>query len=272
MVLRHASHFESKRWQLRPSFRVASPLHCLRPANYHANTNSSHAPNRSRPDTCTSLKTLTFAALVAFFHVVQVSTIPPAWRTPYTIMCVLGLVPLVVSFIRGQTKTATLLLQFALILSVYEAVNLGRVVFHASTLSSFSLKPIDAPLETEPGTNSPHVFLLVFDEFSLVQIMKDELLDPDIIPNLAEFSGTATWYRKAVTNHGMTAPAIAALLTGRKEVGSFQQEFLERPTTHHLFSGAAKTHDVYISGIALPYCLAFNAYVSVKRHMLRHQK
>jgi Sulfatase len=211
---------------------------------------------------CYSLNTFTVVALIFFFSAIQVATVTKAWRTPYVILCVFFLLFLFWSFFRKGKQAAHLFLMFALVLSLYESVNLVRIVSRDIALSSLGSRPVEAPPQKRPGTNLPHVFVLLFDELSLVHVLKDELLDRDVIPNLTQFSGSATWYRKAVTPYAFTSYAIPALLTGRIDVGTFRQAFLEQTTNPHLFRVAATTHDIYISGYYSPYCEAFRVYVS----------
>jgi len=209
-----------------------------------------------------SLNTFTVVALIFFLNAIQAVTIPKAWRTPYAILCVFFFLFLFWSFVRKGKQASYLFLMFALVLSLYESVNLVRIVSRDIALSSLGPRSVEAPPQKRPGANLPHVFVLVFDELSLAAVIKDELFDRDIIPNLTRFSGSATWYRKAVTPYAFTSYAIPALLTGRKGAGTFRHAFFEQTANHHLFRVAAATHDVYISGYYLPYCAAFRAYAS----------
>ena len=209
-----------------------------------------------------SLYLCTAAALVFFFCTIQVSgMIPRAWIAPYVIACALGLTLLTYSFVRKGTQVAQELLLVALVLSLYESVNLGRIVFRETAWSAQSSTAMEVPPKKRAVTRSPHVFVVVFDELSLVHVLRDELLDDGLIPNLAEFARSAGWYRQAVTPYAMTEYAIPALLTGREGVGTFREAFFRRTTTDHLFNLAAATHDVYISGFYVPYCPAFQHYV-----------
>lgn len=207
-----------------------------------------------------TLKALTVAALIALLNVIQKTTIPSSWNTVYVIICVIGLLALVLVLVRGQREIVKLILMFALILSLYEVVNLVRIVIQANRLSPIGPNAAASPHLGHPVGSLPHAFLLVFDEFSLIQVLKDELLDRRIIPNLAEFSEAATWYRQAITLYASTGHAIPSLLTGRTDVGDFVEEIKESKNDH-LFYVVSKTHDLYISGYALPYCMAFQAYV-----------
>jgi len=218
---------------------------------------------------CYSLNTFTVVSLIVFLNAIQATTIPKAWRTPYVLMCVMTFLLLFFSFFRKGKQTSHLFLMFALMLSLYESVNLVRIVSRDIALSSLGSRSAEVPPQKRPGTNLPHVFVLVFDELSLVHVLKDELLDRDIIPNLTQFSRSATWYRKAVTPYAFTTYAIPALLTGRKDAGTFRQAFLEQTANQHLFRVAATTHDIYISGFFSPYCEAFRVYVSGCQSLLQ---
>ena len=208
-----------------------------------------------------SLYTCIVAALVFFFCAVQVAGIPRAWVAPYVIACALWIFLLVYFFVRKGKQAAQVFLMFALVLSLYESVNLVRIVSRDIALPALGSRTPEVPPQKRPGTNLPHVFVLVFDELSLVHLLKDELLDHGVAPNLVEFARAAGWYRKAVTPYAFTEYAIPALLTGRKDVGKFSEAFFKQTTNDHLFSVATATHDVYISGFYVPYCQAFRIYV-----------
>ena len=207
------------------------------------------------------LNTFTCAALIVFFNAIQSSTIPSAWRTPYVILCVFFFLVLMWSSFRKGKQACHVFLMFALVLSLYESANLVRIVARNIDLSPLERGAVEASVSKHSGGNLPHVFVLIFDELSLVHVLKDDMLDREIVPNLAAFSGSATWYRKAVTPYAFTNYAIPALLTGLKDVGTFRQMFLVQTGNPHLFQQAARTHDVYISGYYLPYCEAFGVYV-----------
>jgi hypothetical protein len=216
-----------------------------------------------------SLYTFTMLALVFFFCTVQITTIPKAWVTPYVLACALWLLVLVYLFSRIGKQAAQAFLMFALVLTLYESANLVRIVSKETVLSSLGSRSAEVPPQKRPGTNLPHVFVLVFDELSLVHVLKDESLNQGVVPNLGEFAREAIWYRKAVTPYAFTEYAVPALLTGRKDLGTFQEVFLKQTTNDHLFSVAAATHDVYISGYFSPYCEAFRPYVRGCRSLLQ---
>jgi hypothetical protein len=215
-----------------------------------------------------SLYTCTVVALVFFFCAVQIDGIPRAWVAPYLIVCAFWIFILMYLFVRKGKQAAQVFLMFALVLSLYESVELARVVSRDIALSSLGSRTIEVPPQKRPGTNLPHVFVLVFDELSLLHVLKDQLLDHGVVPNLVEFARAARWYRKAVTPYAMTDYAIPSFLTGRKGVGKFREAFINQTTNDHLFSVAAATHDVYISGFFLPYCQTFRNYVRGCRSLI----
>ena len=215
-----------------------------------------------------SLNTLTVVSLIFFLSAIQAATIPRAWRTPYVILCLCFFLFLVWSFFRKGKQTAQVFLMFALLLSLYESANLVQIAWRDITLSPPERGAAEAAVPKPPGRMLPHIFVLIFDELSLVHVLKDDMLDPDIVPNLFRFSRSATWYREAVTPYANTAYAIPALLTGLKDAGTFHQTFFGHTVSPHLFHMAATTHDVYISGYYLPYCEAFVAYVKACQDML----
>jgi hypothetical protein len=64
--------------------------------------------------------------------------------------------------------------------------------------------------------SSTPVVLVVFDEFPLTSILKDqETIDARLYPNFASLSKTMTWYRNATTVTDFTSYAIPSILTGR---------------------------------------------------------
>ncbi len=64
--------------------------------------------------------------------------------------------------------------------------------------------------------NPPPIVMVVFDEFSLVSLLDDDLqIDPDRYPNFAAFTKSATWFKNTTTVSDTTMYAIPAILTGR---------------------------------------------------------
>lgn len=209
-----------------------------------------------------SLCVCTGAALAFFFSTVQVSgVIRRPWIAPYVIACALGLLLLMYVCVRKGAQVAQEFLLLALVVSLSESVNLGRIVDREMVWSSMEPRTMEVPQKKRTAANPSHVFVVVFDELSLVHFLKDEWLDDRLIPNLAEFARGARWYRQAVTPYAFTEYAIPVLLTCRQGLGTFREAFFQQKTTGHLFSLATPTHDVYISGFFLPYCPAFKLWV-----------
>ena len=208
------------------------------------------------------LKTLTGFAIGVFLHAIQISTIPSKWNTFYVILAIIVLLPLLYSFLRDHGEGAILVLQFALILSAYEAITLGRIVNQANDLSLVYSMGHEPTRKVSSQSKTPHIFLLVFDEYSLFHILSNELLDSKMVPNLTQFARSAIWYRNAVTYHEGTGKAISAILKGKKDVEEFNKEFIDQVDSGNLFERVSQTHDIYISGYAMPYCMAFKNYVS----------
>ncbi len=206
-----------------------------------------------------SLKGLALVSMVFFLHVIEITTIPKGARTIFVVLSILAVIISAVVFFRGRTQVVTLFLTFAFVLSLYEAVNFARIVLRAQGLSSDVVGAVEAPMKLS-GQHSNHIFIVVLDEFPLVQVLKDGLLDYERIPFLGKFAEKANWYRQAVASHDETQWAIPAMLLGRQNVGLFRQEFLEQSSATHLFQAAAETHDVYINGYAIEYCKAFHMY------------
>lgn len=207
-----------------------------------------------------SLNSFTVVSLFFFLNTIQSTTIPKFWRTPYTIFCILIFVVLVWSFVRTNKPVARLLLTFVLLLSAFELVNVGRIIFRNIDWVS-PARVVAASQGTASTKASPHIFVVVFDELSLNHISKDATLDPVVVHNLSAFSQSATWYRNAVTPYAATDYAIPAMLTGRNDAGTFRQAFRGGTVEPHLFQVAARTHEVYIRGYYMEYCRVFQAYL-----------
>ncbi len=186
------------------------------------------------------LNTLLIVVLISFLNAFQASSISKFWQFAFIIFCVIGIGAFIYILIRDDMKVPVLFLRFSLILVVYEIVNLGMIIQQSHAFSS-----------TKEIKSIPH------DKFALTQVLDGNQLSRQIVPNLEDFSQTATWHRNARTLKVMTEYAIPTLLLGTPNVGAFQEEFLERPPTNHLFKELAQTYHVYISGYALPYCKTF---------------
>ena len=202
-------------------------------------------------------KSLTAIGIVSFLHLIQLTMVPSGWRTLYVILCVVLLAPAVIGFLRGQKKTVILVHQFLFLLFVYEVFNFGRVILQAHE--------VEANLESthnrvEPvalDENGHHAFWIIFDEFSLVESLDGDKFDVNVVPNLATFSRTSTWYPQARTLFTSTERAIPALLLGKKDVTDFKREFLYDFNPQNYLSSIAQSMEVFILGNYVPYCHAF---------------
>ena len=203
-------------------------------------------------------KSLTVVGIVSFLHLIQLTMVPSGLRTLYVILCVVVLAPAVIGFLRGQKKTVILVHQFFFLLFLYETFNFGRVILQA--------QEVEAKIESTHSRAEPvaldedghHVFWIIFDEFSLVQSLERDKFDVNIVPNLATFSRTSTWYPYARTLFKSTERAIPALLLGKKDVTDFKGEFLYDFNSQNYLSSIAQNMEVFILGNYVPYCHAFH--------------
>ena len=202
-------------------------------------------------------KALSIVALVSFLHLIQLTTVPSSMNTLYVIVCVVVLAPAVIGFLRGQKKTVILVHQFFFILFLYEVLNFGRVILQARVLETNIESVHHGAGPVVLDEDGHHVFWIIFDEFSLVQSLERDKFDVNVVPNLATFSRTSTWYPHARTLYSMTEQAIPALLLGKKDVTDFKQQFLYDFDPHNHLSSIARKMEVFIFGYHLPYCLAF---------------
>ncbi len=202
-------------------------------------------------------KFLTAIGIVSFLHLIQLTMVPSGWRTLYVILCVVLLAPTVIGFLRGKKKTVILVHQFLFLLFLYEVFNFGRVILQAHE--------VEANLESTHNRVEPvaldedghHAFWIIFDEFSLVQSLEGDAFDVTVVPNLATFSRTSTWYPHARTLFKSTERAIPALLLGKKDVTDFKGEFLYDFNSQNHLSSIAQNMEVFILGNYVPYCHAF---------------
>ena len=193
-------------------------------------------------------KFLSIVALVSFLHVIQLTMVPPSANTLYVILCVVVLAPAVIGFLRGEKKTVILVHQFFFLLFLYEVLNFGRVILQAHE--------VEANMETTYNRLEPvalnedghHVFWIIFDEFSLVQSLERDTFDVTIVPNLATFSKTSTWYPQARTLSPWTKQAISILLLGKKDATNFMWEFLYDFDSQNYLSSIAQKMEVFIFG------------------------
>ena len=202
-------------------------------------------------------KFLTVIGIVSFLHLIQLTMVPSGWRTPYVIICVVVLAPAVIGFLRGQQKTVILVHQFMFLLFLYEVFNFGRVVLQARELEANIESTHDRVGPVALDENGHHVFWIIFDEFSLVQSLERDKFDVNLVPNLATFSRTSTWYPHARTLFKSTERAIPALLLGKKDVTDFKGEFLYGFNSQNYLSSMAQNMEVFILGNFVPYCHAF---------------
>ncbi len=94
----------------------------------------------------------------------------------------------------------------------------GAVVFPAAFAAQIWQSNTTALNTKSPVTvqNPAPVVLVVFDEFSGLTLMNDDLkFDAQRFPNMAELGQASTWYRNATTVHARTQMAVPAILTGR---------------------------------------------------------
>lgn len=202
-------------------------------------------------------KSLSIVALVSFLHVIQLTTVPSSANTLYVIVCIVVLAPAAIGFLRAEKKTVILVHQFFFLLFLYEILNFGRVMLQAHELEANIESTHNRAGQVALEEDGHHVFWLIFDEFSLVQSLERDHFDVNVVPNLATFSRTSTWYPHAQTLYSMTDQAIPALLLGKKDITDFKQQFLYDFNSQNYLSFIARKMEVFIFGYHLPYCLAF---------------
>ncbi len=202
-------------------------------------------------------KFLSIVALVPFLHVIQLTMVPPPWNTLYVIVCIVVLAPAVIGFLRGQKKTVILVHQFFFILFLYEVLNFGRMILQAHDLEANMESTHNREGRVALNEDGHHVFWILFDEFSLVRSLDRDKFDVNVVPNLAKFSRTSTWYPHARTLDPWTKRAIPILLLGNKDAKDFRRQFLYDFDSQNYLSSMAQTMEVFIIGKYLPYCHAF---------------
>lgn len=202
-------------------------------------------------------KSLTVIGIVSFLHLIQLTMVPSGWRTLYVILCVVVLAPAVIGFLQGQQKTVILVHQFFFLLFLYEVLNFGRVILQAHELEANVESTLNRERPVALNEDGHHVFWIIFDEFSLVYSLERENFDVNLVPNLAAFSRTSTWYPAARTLFKSTERAIPALLLGKKDVTDFKGEFLYGFNSQNYLSSMAQNMEVFILGNFVPYCHAF---------------
>lgn len=214
-------------------------------------------------------KFLSIVALVSFLHVIQLTTIPSSSNTLYVIVCIMVLAPAVIGFLRGQKKTVILVHQFFVLLFLYEVLNFGRIILQAQELEANIESAHHGEGPVALNEDGHHVFWIILDEFSLAQSLDRDRFDVNLVPNLAKFSRTSTWYPHARTLYSMTDQAIPALLLGKQDVTDFKRQFLYEFDSQNYLSLIARKMQVFIFGYRLPYCLAFQEVAERCRVFLR---
>ena len=202
-------------------------------------------------------KILSIVALVPFLHVIQLTMVPSSLNTLYVIGCIVVLAPAVIGFLRGQKKTVILVHQFMFLLFLYEVFNFGRVILQAHALAAKLESTYNKVGPVALDEDGHHVFWIIFDEFSLVQSLDRDKFDVNLVPNLATFSQTSTWYPGARTLSASTKRAIPILLLGRQDAEDFAWQFLYNFDSKNYLSSFAENMEVFIFGNYLPYCHAF---------------
>ena len=202
-------------------------------------------------------KTLSIVALVCFLHLIQLTMISSSSNTLYVIFCVVVLAPAVIGFLRGQKKTVILVHQFFFLLFLYEALNFGRIILQTNELQANMESAHNGAGHVTFEEDEHHVFWIIFDEFSLVQSLERDEFDVHVVPNLAKFSQTSTWYPHARTLNPLTDGAISILLSGKKDATDFKRQFLYDFDSQNYLSSIAQNMEVFIHGSYLPYCHAF---------------
>ena len=202
-------------------------------------------------------KFLSIMALASFLHLIQLTMVSSSSKTLYVIVCVVVLAPAVIGFLRGQQKTVILVHQFFFLLFLYEALNFGRIILQTNELQANMESTHNRVGPIALDEDGHHVFWIVFDEFSLVQSLERDNFNVHVVPNLATFSQTSTWYPYARTLNPLTDGAISILLSGKKDAKGFKQQFSYDFDSQNYFSSIAQNMEVFIHGSYLPYCHAF---------------
>ena len=115
----------------------------------------------------------------------------------------------------------------------------------------FSQKDVAvAPVEID---NPPPIVMVVFDEFSLVSLLDNDLqIDPNRYPNFAAFTKNATWFKNTTTVSDTTLYAIPAILTGRYPDSSLLPTADEQP--HNIFTLLQGIYTLKASGTFTMLC------------------
>ena len=158
--------------------------------------------------------------------------------------------------------------QFFFLIFLYEIFNFGQVILQARELEGKIESTHRQEAKVALDKEGHHVFWIIFDEFSLVQSMERDKFDVNVVPNLAKFSQTSTWYPHARTLSEWTKRAIPILLLGKKDASDFKRQFLYDFDSQNYLSSIAQNMEVFILGNYLPYCLAFQEVVKGCRAFL----
>lgn len=170
-------------------------------------------------------KTLSVMGLVSFLNLVQVTSVSSSWRTVYVIFCIVACAPAVIWFMRSGKKTVILVHQFLVLLLLYEMLNVGQVVLQAREWEAVIASHTESRRESVQrrdgrvtlDEDGPHVFWLLFDEWSIANVLRNgDRLNEKIVPNLAEFSRASTWYPHARTLHNYTPPRRFGFIVGQE--------------------------------------------------------
>lgn len=97
----------------------------------------------------------------------------------------------------------------------------------------------------------PSVYFLVFDEFSLNNLLSNEgTINRERFPNFAALADESSWYRNHVAAADTTPAAVSALLTGMQPIGSNRIGSPQKS----LFRLLAPSHQVEAMDNVVRYC------------------
>lgn len=159
---------------------------------------------------------------------------------PFLEYALIVLVALLLVLLVRKTSVATLL-SFCAALGAFlllsESYNSWRIVQESNLELSKLARP--AIKQSLALANKPNILHFVFDETSLRSLQKpDGTLDADVVPNIAKFLETATWYRQATSNYSETIYSVGSTLSGEL----IRPDPLNRH--HHIFHEAVQTHGI----------------------------
>ena len=128
------------------------------------------------------------------------------------------------------------------------AISPAIIIFPAIFLTSGSVrklafKHVDSKAVMRPVDANAPVVMVVFDEFSLISLLDDDLqIDPIRYPNFAALAHDATWFRRASTVHGFTEQAVPAIVTGNYQYGDLLPTSIDHP--YSLFTLLGGSYDL----------------------------